>query len=49
MSINVRQEKTIKNPQKSFIVELIVLTIIVTVVAYLTFITSNYGWKYAYY
>ncbi|OQR53536.1 hypothetical protein [Bacillus sp. CDB3] len=45
LSINVEQEGPIKNPQKSFIVGLIVLTVIVTVFAYLTFITPNYGWK----
>lgn len=45
MSISVEHEKEIKNPKKSFIVSMVVLTVIGTGVAYLTSITPNFGWK----
>ncbi|MED1305577.1 hypothetical protein BK704_12535 [[Bacillus thuringiensis] serovar konkukian] len=45
MSISVEQERAIINPQKSFIIRLVVLAIIVVFIAYLTSITPNYGWK----
>ena len=45
MSISVEQERAIINPQKSFIIRLVVLTTIVVFISYLTSITPNYGWK----
>ncbi|MGG2014842.1 hypothetical protein [Bacillus sp. S10(2024)] len=45
MSISVEHEKKIKNPKKSFIVSMAVLTVIGTGVAYLTSITPNFGCK----
>ncbi|WP_242222220.1 hypothetical protein [Bacillus cereus group sp. BfR-BA-01380] len=45
MSISVEHEKEIKDPKKSFIISMAVLTIIGTGVAYLTSITPNFGWK----
>ncbi|KXY48322.1 hypothetical protein AB3U43_01595 (plasmid) [Bacillus cereus] len=45
MSISVEQERAIINPQKSFIIRLVVLAVIVVFIAYLISITPNYGWK----
>ncbi|MEI4804442.1 hypothetical protein ACIGHG_07100 [Bacillus sp. NPDC077411] len=44
MSIGVEHEKEIKDPKKSFIIGMVVLTVIVAVFAYLTSITPNFGW-----
>ncbi|MFF0830681.1 hypothetical protein ACFYU8_27940 [Brevibacillus sp. NPDC003359] len=44
MSVSTEHEKRIKNPKKSLIVGMGVLTIIVVTVAYLTSITPNSGW-----
>ncbi|OPA76257.1 hypothetical protein BVG16_18860 [Paenibacillus selenitireducens] len=44
MSVSVEHEKELKNSKKSFIVSLIVLTVIVVAVTYLTSITPNSGW-----
>jgi len=44
MSVSVEHERNIKNPKKSFIISMGVLTVIVVAVAYLTSITPNYGW-----
>lgn len=44
MSVSVEHEKELKNPKKSFIISLAVLTVIVLAVAYLTSITPNFGW-----
>ncbi|SFI40557.1 MULTISPECIES: hypothetical protein [unclassified Bacillus (in: firmicutes)] len=44
MSIGVEHEKEIKDPKKSFIIGMVVLTVIVAVFAYLTSITLNFGW-----
>ncbi|WP_439876662.1 hypothetical protein ACSLGG_29225 (plasmid) [Bacillus mycoides] len=45
ISVSVEHEKEMKNPKKSLIVSMVVLTIIVGIVAYLISITPNYGWK----
>ncbi|MEH6931753.1 MULTISPECIES: hypothetical protein [Bacillus] len=45
MNISVEQERAIINPQKSFIIRLVVLAVIVVFIAYLISITPNYGWK----
>lgn len=45
MNVSVANETMVKNPKKSFGISLIVLTVITTIVAYLTSITPNYGWK----
>ncbi|MFO1446251.1 hypothetical protein KDN24_24210 [Bacillus sp. Bva_UNVM-123] len=44
MSVSVEHEKELKNPKKSFIISLAVLTVIVLAVAYLISITPNFGW-----
>ncbi|HDX9578718.1 TPA: hypothetical protein ROX88_002263 [Bacillus pseudomycoides] len=44
MSVSVEHEKEIKDPKKSFIVSMVVLTVIATAFAYLTSITPNFGW-----
>lgn len=44
MSIGVEHEKEIKDPKKSFVIGMGVLTVIGTGVAYLTSITPNFGW-----
>ncbi|PEF71880.1 hypothetical protein [Bacillus pseudomycoides] len=44
MSVSVEHEKEIKNPKKSLIVSMVVLTIIVVTVAYLISITPNFSW-----
>lgn len=45
MNISVEQERAIINHQKSFIIRLVVLAVIVVFIAYLISITPNYGWK----
>lgn len=45
MNVNVENEKTVKNPAKSFRISLIVLAGIVLVAAYFVSITPNFGWK----
>ncbi|MGN4670251.1 hypothetical protein ACTFRP_33145 [Bacillus cereus group sp. MYBK234-1] len=40
----MEHEKEIKNPKKSLIVSMVVLTIIVVTVAYLTSITPTFSW-----
>ncbi|MGW5956154.1 hypothetical protein [Bacillus mycoides] len=40
----MEHEKEIRNPKKSIIVSMVVLTIIVVTVAYLISITPNFGW-----
>ena len=45
MSISVESEKENNNPKKSFWISTVVLLAIMSVVAYLTSITPNYGWK----
>ncbi|MDF9763501.1 tellurite resistance protein TehA-like permease [Peribacillus simplex] len=44
MSVSVEHEKEIKKYKKSFIISMVVLTVIVATVAYLTSITPNFGW-----
>ncbi|MES1050032.1 hypothetical protein FOA24_11525 [Bacillus thuringiensis] len=44
ISVSVEHEKEIKNPKKSLIVSMVVLTIIVVTVAYLTSITPTFSW-----
>ncbi|MDP7980224.1 hypothetical protein [Bacillus multifaciens] len=44
MSIGVEHEKEIKDPKKSFVIGMVVLTVIAAVFAYLTSITPNFGW-----
>ncbi|WP_020063350.1 hypothetical protein [Bacillus sp. 123MFChir2] len=44
MSVSVEHEKEIKDPKKSFIISMAVLTVIAVVFAYLTSITPNFGW-----
>ena len=43
MNVNVENEKTVKNPAKSFRISLIVLARIVLVAAYYVSITPNFG------
>ena len=45
MSVNVENEKTVENPKKSFSIGMVILSVIVILVAYLTSITPNYGWR----
>ncbi|ASL62422.1 hypothetical protein [Bacillus cereus] len=44
MSVSVEHEKEKRNPKKSLIVSMVVLTIIVVTVAYFISITPNFGW-----
>ncbi|MGE7623455.1 hypothetical protein ACQKMD_10450 [Viridibacillus sp. NPDC096237] len=45
MSVSVEHEKVRKNPKKSLMVSLLVITAIVIAVAYLTVTTPNSNWK----
>lgn len=45
MSVRVEHEKVRKNPKKSLMVSLLVITAIVIAVAYLTAISPNSDWK----
>ncbi|HEY2420324.1 MAG TPA: hypothetical protein VGI04_02855 [Neobacillus sp.] len=44
MSVSVENEREIKNPKKSFVISILVLTVIAAAVAYLTLITPKFGW-----
>ncbi|MCM3737580.1 hypothetical protein M3215_17705 [Bacillus cytotoxicus] len=44
MSVSVEHEKEIKDPKKSFIVSMVVLTVVAAAFTYLTSITPNFGW-----
>lgn len=45
MSTSVEHEKQIKNPKKSLVISLTVITVIAIVVAYFVSITPGYSWK----
>ena len=45
MSVSVEHEKIVKNPTKSFIINLSALIVIVITVTYLTSITPEFGWS----
>jgi hypothetical protein len=44
MSVSVEHETKVKDPKKSLMISLVVLSLISLVVAYLTSITPNFGW-----